>query len=387
MSATYEVWICDDRGQRKYLVEKFSSLSYSRTTHGFGTCQLILPYVKYFSAMGTLPRPDMRIDIWRSPYSGIPARREGSYLIRKVTIYRRTTDNVTMLELFGRSPLDILRRQAWRTNEPITDSIDNIMKTVVSGRFVTNLTAYSTSPNSFASGVYTSLGEFASDGNASDGPSITASFYLRNVLDILSDLKATSFSLNEIDPANKRIFFDLIEDESLVQNGFGYRFRTYPDLRGLDRTSGVVFSTENGNLQAPVYYEDYLDSVTSVFHFNSSATWLSQSAQSSDQYLSRWNYVESANTGSESDQAADLTRIYSELKEQKSKRVFTADFLNSPGSKNQPRSLYGVDWDMGDLLPTKFADQTFTSEVAIVYVGINDSGKETITGKTTVGSA
>jgi hypothetical protein len=262
------------------------------------------------------------------------------------------------------------------------------MKRIVESRFVTNQTAYSTSPNTLQGGVYTSTGEFVVDAESSDGPSITApaSYYLRNVLDILNDLKAASFALNEEDSTNKKIYFDVIEDEAAgIGNGFGYRFRTYPTLRGSDRTNKIVFSTENGNLERPTYYEDRIDEATSSFVYNNSQTWASQNTQSNDQYLSRWNYIEIGQTTSEADSAAALTQARSSLRDKVAKKVFSADFLNSPGSTTQPRSLYGVDWDMGDLLPAKFAGQIFNAEVAIVYVGVNDEGEESITGKTSVG--
>lgn len=389
MASTFEVWLCDDFGRRKYLFEKFSSLSYSRTSHGYGTCQLIMPYDKFQKDVGFFPKPDMRIDIWRSPATGIPARRESSFLIRKINLYQRTTDNLRMLEIFGRSPLDLLHRQVWKTNATITDSIDDIMKTIVRGRFVMNLTAYSTVPMTVQGGVYTSTGEFAVDEDAGDGPSITApaSMYLRNVLDILQDLKATSFTLNDTLSTNKRILFDVIEDDSLSSVGFGYRFRTYPILRGRDRTGQLTFSVENGNIAAPVYYEDYLDEITSVFIYNDSQTWASQNEQSNDQYLSRWNYIEDAQTTSEATAAGALTNVRSVLRDKKAKKVFNADFLNSPGDRNHPRSLYGVDWDMGDLLTVKFGNMVMQSEVAIVYVALDENGQETITGKSTVGAA
>lgn len=387
MTASYEVWLTDDAGRRIHLFEKFSSISYNRTTSGYGTCQFIIPYQKIISDLGVLPRPDMRIDIWRSADAGIKARREGSFLIRKMTIYERTTDNMLVLQLDCRSPLDILRRQEWKTDAPITDTIDNMMKTIVSGRFVTNVTAYATAPVTLNAGVYTSTGEFAVDASVGDGPTITSpAIYLHNVLDILKALKDTSFSMNALSPTNKKIYFDVIEDDGIgLQNGFGYRFRTYANLRGLDRTSGMQFSTENGNLSAPTYYEDYLDEITSVFEYNAQQTWLSANAQSADQYLSRWNYIEDARAVTDVAAASALTDIYGELKDKGVKKIFNASFLNSPGSDSQPRSLYGVDWDMGDLLPVKFAGQVFNVEVVIAYVALNDQGVENILGKSTVG--
>lgn len=387
--STYEAWLTDDAGKRLYMFEKFSSLSYSRTTHGYGTCQLLIPYDKFIADFGSFPKPDMRIDIWRSPDVGIPARREGSFLIRKPLVYQRETDGVRIMETFGRSPIDILRRQNWKVDSNNTGATaDDLMKGLVRGRYTSigGAGPYSTAPTVINSGVYTYTGEFVVDEDTGDGPLVSGNFYLKNILDTIQNIKQATFTLNAISASNKRIFFDVIEDDSLVDGGFGYRFRTYPTLRGQDRTLGTIFSTENGNLAAPTYYEDYLDEITSVFSYNSASSAADQNAQTDDQYLSRWNYIEEAVTTSEEDANAALTNIYGTLRDKGAKKSFNADFLNSPGSPSQPRSLYGIDWDLGDLLPCKFAGQVFNSEVAIVYVGLNEQGAETISGKTSVGS-
>jgi hypothetical protein len=48
---------------------------------------------------------------------------------------------------------------------------------------------------------------------------------------------------------------------------------------------------------------------------------------------------------------------------------------------NTPRSLYGIDWDMGDLLKVNYAGKQFEIEVINVYVSVNENGEEKITGR------
>lgn len=387
MAATYEIWLCDDAGRRQYLFKNIAFCSYSRSTNGYGTVQLGLPYDFYLKENVPFFKPDWRLDIWRSPQTGMPARRESSFLLRKFQIYQRETDSVRIFEMLGRSPLDILRRQHYKGSADITDNIDDIMKAIVRAQFTTTPSAFSTAPTTLNGAVYTYTGEFAVDADSGDGPSITENFYLRNVLDTIQDLKKQSFSRNAVSSSNKKIYFDVIEDDSIgLQGGFGYRFRTYPDRRGRDRTNQTIFSVENGNLAVPVYYEDYLDEFTSVFEYNSSQSWGSQSAQSADQYLSRWNYIEKAETIAEDSSTIALSEAYTVLQEGAAQKVFNADFMNSPGSNILPRSLYGVDWDLGDLLPVVFAGKALNCEVAIVYVSVDENGKENITGKTQVGA-
>lgn len=388
MSSSYEIFLTDDAGRKICLMEKYSTIAYSRTNTGFGTCQFILPFDQYMKEVGSFPRPDMRIDVWRSPSADIPTRREGSFFIRKFGIYQRKTDNVRMIEIFGRSPLDILRRKSFSNPALLgQDYLDDMMRHIVVVQIIQGAPS-SPAPYTVNNGVYAFTREFDVEDAQEMGPWINPpGCYLKNVLDILNDLKSTSFTLNEQDATNRKIYFDVIEDESIgLPGGFGYRFRTYADLRGKDRTGGVIFSTENGNLSIPVYYEDYTDEITSVFHYNSAELWSPQGAQSPDQYLSRWNYIEEAVATTETDADSDLVKIQSELINGKAKKSFSGDFLNSIGSPTQPRSLYGVDWDMGDLLPVKYAGMSMNVEVMIVYVAVNDQGVENISGKSFVGA-
>jgi hypothetical protein len=205
------------------------------------------------------------------------------------------------------------------------------------------------------------------------------SFHGRNVLDVLKDLKATSIALNYANPANRKIYFDVVEGPGL-SGGFGYVFRTYADLRGTDRTSGLVFSVENGNLEGPDYSEDYLDEITTI-QIGAGVTL----SNDSEKFLSRWNTISSYQSPS-TDAAADLSRANQALHDGSALKSLAATFLNTPGSPSQPRSLYGVDWDLGDLLPVQYAGKAMTADVSIVYIAIDENGKENITGSNIVGA-
>lgn len=356
------------------LLRDISFASYTRTTNGYGTIQLGIPYDDYLKAMPTLFQPDWRVDVWRSADDGIPKRREGSFFLRKFNIYHRQQDNVRMIEFFGRSPLDILRRFSVTSTafSSSTQAIDDMMKDIVTNWVVASQTYFA--PQS---------GEWSVDGKLGLGPSITQKFLGKTVLDILKDLKATSFTKNKTLSTNRKIYFDVVEGPGL-SGGFGYIFRTYADLRGIDRRQGLVFSAENGNLQAPAYYEDYLDEVTSAFVANSVPA--TASVDHPDVYLSRWNRIVEYNGTYETDTNAMAATANQMVTDGEAQRMFNGTFLNTPGSPTQPRSLYGIDWDMGDLLPCQFAEKNFNAEVVIVYVSVNDKGQENVTGASTVGS-
>lgn len=371
--ADYEFWLTDDSGARLALLDKIAFATISRSVSGYGTCHVGIPLNNY--KITPIFLPDRRIDVWRSASTGITMRREGSFLLRKWRAYQRQTDGSIMIEFFGRSPLDILRRQSvvsyTTANFEKTDYIDDMMKEIVYENFIS---PQATAPS----------GEFSVEGDHSLGPSISHSFFGQNVLDVLKELKDISIQKNNESSSNKKIYFDVVEGQQLTGGGFSYIFRTYAGIRGTDRSLGTVFSVENGNLESPSYIEDHLDSATISSILNSSNSAVNGSAQNSDRYLSRWNDIDVVQLTSEDTLTMNNSKAAQVLTENKARESINATFLNSPGSKSQPRSLYGIDWDLGDILPAQFVGKSMTAEVSIVYITISDDGKENIIGLTSV---
>ena len=371
--ADYELWLTDDSGRRIILLEDIAFASISRTMYGYGTVHVGLPFKSFSVSPAFLP--DRRIDFWRKSAPGYSMRREGSYFIRKWNVYTREEDSVEIIEFYGRSPIDILRRQCVTSttaaNYSKTDQIDDMMKAIVTDNFITT-------PQTVP------VGEFTVDGNEALGPSISHSFFGQNVLDILKDLRDISISMNRTLSTDKRIFFDVVEGPPLAGGGFGYIFRTYASLRGVDRTKATIFSVENGNIERPSYYEDHLDSATLASILNLSTPASNGSATNPDRYLSRWNDIKIVEQTSETTVALNNSQANRSLQEASADKSLNVTFVDSPGSDRQPRSLYGIDWDLGDLLPVRFAKKDFNVEVAIVYITINDRGEENIIGMSRV---
>lgn len=388
MSSSYDIWLTDDAGRRMTVLNNLSGFfSYSRTVNGYGTVQMGIPYRAYKELIPSVFQVDWRLDVWRSPATGYPKRREGSFFLLKHNIYRRE-DGMEMIEFLGRSPLEILRRMV--VGSSIYSSIsgdyaDDAMKTIVNA-FKDDL---SWGPSPFTGGALnTSTGEITVDSDGSLGPIVSKEDFLyRKVLDVLKEIRDTTVQMNLADSSNRKIYFDMVEGPGLA-NGFGYVFRTYADLRGQDRTSGVVFSVENGNLKDPVYYEDYFDNITIAFGLEPGDDGeLISNKSSPDRTISRWaNAPQVERLAEAGDSAAGDAECYKVLEENKTKRGLNCTFLNTPGGPGQPRSLYGVDWDLGDLLPVQFAGKNLEAEVKIVYVAVNEDGEETITGRNEVGA-
>lgn len=377
MGARYEIWWCNDAGQRLFMVDKYTNFSYSRTTEGLGTFQIQVPFNYWKDKYPAIFQVDNRFEVWRSPIEGVNARREGSFIAQRFQVNQRGSDSFDSITLYARSPLDILKAQSWEQNTIVTGRIDDIMKNVVTTMFVNNVSATATAP----------AGEFAVDANSSDGPIVSTSFFLHSVFDICHDLRVAAFTLNQLSSANQKIYFDVIEDDSLVSGGFGYRFRTFPGLRGMDRTlNSVLFSPKNGNLKEPVYYNDLQDMITAETLYDQAGNVVA-SAINPDAYLSRWHMRKKAASTFQSDPNTSLIDIYKDLNSNSGLYGFNATFLSTPGGPTQPRSVYGLDWDLGDLLPVQYAGRALNVEVLIVYIGVDDQGAENITGKNLIGAA
>jgi hypothetical protein len=379
VSSSYDFWLTDDYGRKIAQLNKDAYASYSRTVQGYGAIQLGLPYEYHKSNVPDVFKPDWRIDVWRSPDDNYPSRREGSFLLRKFNIYERV-DGMKMIEFFGRSPIDLLRRVCICAGDDNptafekTGAADDVMKEIVTENI-----------DGVVPGFVLPSDEFFIDPDVSLGPNVDITAQAFEVLDILKDIRDITITLNLIAPTlYRKIYFDVEEGNTLSNGGFGYIFKTYADLRGQNRTAGgLIFSPPNGNLRKASYYEDYLDQVTKAsvgYEAGSDCDY----AISDERYLSRWNTIAKC-LNSDSTDLDIQRRAYTELAKGMAKKVFNGDFLNTPGGPNQPRSLYGVDWDMGDLLRVEFADRFLDAEVVIVHVSVDEDGRENIVGQTEVG--
>lgn len=423
MPSRYEFWLLDDAGRRMALLNNQAYFSYSRSTRGFGTLLMGFPYEQFKERIFPVFQPDRRIDVWRAPDEQSQLRWEGTYLLRMPKIYTRDTDNVEIIALYGRDAKDLLRRRwiiqpAGYSYTYKTDYIDDMMKEIVEEQML-----YGTVVD--ADGVQDNFrawpeDEFLVQGKVSLGPLHTATFPDRNVLDVLNELREASFQKREEDPlTNSRIYFDVVpfdisgkiiyildeasgepiqaeDGEPLLDESSsesvgkqGFKFLTYPDLRGQDRTaSALIFSVENNNIKGPYYTLDHMDEKNSIIVKGFGRGDSRPSARVTDSQRagsSRWNLcegVEDASTEPDQDNLEDYA--YAPLYAGEPREDISVSFLNVPGSVDTPRSLYGLDWDMGDLLPVDYAGKQFNVEVNIVYVAIDETGKETITGQNSI---
>ncbi len=394
MTATYEFWLSDDSGRRIDLLDNIGFASYSRAVSGLGTLQLGVPFRPFSKKFTPWFRPDWRIEAWRSPGYGVPLRNEDVFILRKPSFYTRA-DGMDMLVFYGRNGLDLLRRRSviqlpGTSYVEKTDYIDDMMKEVIRQQMLygSALDGNGTVDNNRA----WPQGEFTVQPDSSSGPSYTKAFAGRNVYDVLKDLREASLQKNLDSSTNKRIYFDVIpvwlQPGTTPANALqGWEFRTYANLRGGDRTTGIEFSAENENLQNPEYSISYLDEVNSVIVTGNGrgASQLVATVNDTERIqASRWNRSEKVKSASNESSTTGLTDAGSaELGKGKPKEELNAVFLNTEGGPDSPRSLYGVDWELGDQVRVNVAGKQFTAEIEIVHVSVDENGKETITARNT----
>lgn len=396
MPATYEFWLSDDAGRRIDLLEDIAFASYARAVAGLGTLELGTPFRPFAKKFKTYFRPDWRIEAWRSAAYGVPMRCEDVFMLRKPNFYTRAEDGLDMLVFYGRNGLDLLKRR-YVIQKPgsaytdKTDLIDDMMKAIVREQMlygsaldetgvVDNTRAY---PQN----------EFIVQSDNGSGPSATRAFAGRCVYDVLKDLRNASIQLNASASTNSRIYFDVAPtwlSASAAPAGAlqGWEFRTFANLRGTDRTTGIEFSVENENLTAPEYSLSHLDEFNTVY-VTGNGRGESQSIEGVEDTArvnsSRWNRVEKLVSASNETSTTGLQSVgYTELENGKPREVLNAVFVNNAGGASVPRSLYGLDWDLGDKVRVNVAGKQFFAEIAIVHVGIDANGKETITGRNTI---
>lgn len=423
MPSTYELWLTDDKGVRLIELQNYAFFSYSRSLLGNSTFQIGLPYEDFKTRIHPIFEPDRRVEVWRSPDTDYPMRLEQIYLLRKPRYYTRESDGVSIVEFYGRSPADLLRRRivmqgAGTSYTRKTGYIDDLMKEIVREQML-----YGSALDE--DGVVDNdrafpEGEFVVQPNMALGPSVTVNCSEQVVLDVLKELKDSSFQLAKEATTNLRIFYDVVPfdtsvlreyildedaDPILDEDGYelwdetyvnvasdnGFQFITIADLYGQDRTTGTVYSVENNNLGEPFYSKNHLDEANAIIvkGFGRGDSRQTEVVLDSERIgSSRWNRCEMFLNGSQEPEQSLLEDMgRAALWEGEPDEEIIAVFLNVPGGPDSPRSLYGIDWDLGDLLPVEYVGKRFDVEVMIVYVALNENGEENITGRNEVNDA
>jgi hypothetical protein len=386
---TYNIWLTDPYGSKIALLEDIAYMNYSIGAKSMGYIQLGIQ-ADILADKGVTPPflPDRRIEVWRSPAPGFSSSLERAFFLRKGHQYQRKTDGIDMVSFYGRDAKDLLNRRYViqkkdTTYTRKTDFLDDMMKEIVREQMLWD----SALDNDGVSDNDRAWPEdlFTVQGDVSRGPSDTVEFQDKRVLDLLTDIHHLSVQLNIDDDTNNIIYFDVVEKD--VNGRLGFEFQTFAQRRGADRTGSVRFSVENGNLEGFNLLQEYYEEANVCYSRGAEAVVEVEDTNRSG--ASPWARSETVVKSNALDTAGITADGNKTLRQFRPKSVVDTTFVSTPGDdmRGIPRSLYGVDWKLGDLLPINYRGSYYEAEVITIYVSVNDSGRETVVGKTLIGEA
>lgn len=372
MTATYELWYTDDAGNPLELLDNVISFSYVPVVGDVGIGSFTLPYDA--GRLYVLPRRDRRIHVWRRSEDG--GRRLYVYFIRRWEFQTDEAGQTTVL-LTGVDQYDQLRRRvaAYRTGSAqalMTGYAGDIMKEIVRD----NLGADAGTDYDGAAVTgrdLSSLGIVVT-GNLSDGPSITAEFGWKYVLDALQSIRSTSRS------EGTEVYFLFYPNTPT-----SFVFETRTGQPGRDRTgsgsSPLFFGVDFGNVRNPALAYDYLEEENHIYvggGGQNDQQVIVEVSDSNGVNASIWNRREGYATSSLTDDTNAMASAGNARLAEKSPRItLVADLLDT-----QQTPYGGLDgWDLGDRVTITHLGIQFEAVITSVMVSIPAGGVEIITGR------
>lgn len=387
MGATYEIFITRADGSKIAFFEDLFFFTYARIVNGVSYIQIAFPLALVQDIMKTndVFQHDWRLEMWRSPAPGFTQRLERTFFLRKRRVYTRESDGIQILEYTGQGPNSLLGRRIVPTRSGSSfaekqGNIDDIMKEIVRE----NLGASAVDENGVLDPDRNleTTGFFSISADVSIGPYVGKAFSGSNVLEILKEFSALSEAKHFKNQANRRIFFEVADPEVGI-----FTFRTIADQFGADLSSSKLeFSPDNENLKEPLLEEDFFDARNVAYvagQGEGASRIIVPVIDAAREKSSIWNRTEIWRDARSTPSNLLQSVGEEELRLARPELKFSGTFLNIPGGPNTPRSLYGIDWDLGDIVKINYADEQFNAEIRVIYVSVNQEGEESVTGRQT----
>ena len=344
------------------VIEEFLNLDYVRSLNDVGWFELIVPgdYPK------NLLQVDYLIEIWRRPEGGIETLQMVGFL-RKWR-YFMESDGTNKIKLSGPDQLELLNRAtiAYAAGEPEsdkTDFADDMLKEIVNENKGPG--AGNTAEGRFRG---YDANHFSISGDESAAPSLTRRFAWRQMWPVLKEIAESSGHLGT------PLFFDC---EPMGHGKF--EFRTWINLRGIDRTIGtglapIVFSIEAGNLIQPSLEEDWTEEWNYVYgggQGEETSRLIDTENDLSRILRSIWNRREIFQDAREEDEALGVAqKAFQRMNDSRPRLRFEGQLIDSPQAR------YGVEWGFGDKVTVQYQGRTLNGDINNVHIAYTVGAEE-----------
>lgn len=359
MEGRYIVQILDHDGTPRTLVEGYEYLEYTRAIngkghHGWGSFHL-------HGAREELPVGELTLDrllsvqrlppdgLWRVDFEGLQRRRQ-DYLSGDDDVLRTVCEGFDLRSLVKRRVIAVPDGQA---------------ALQLSGHF-TDVCRELVDLQAGPAAGDRALPYFAVQAPQGDGPAAPEALNFRYV-NLAEELETYAGGVG----------FDF----DVVRAGSSYLFRIDYPMQGVDRRVGnpdgrpaQVFSVGLGNVKTITVTWDRSREVTAAYvlgdGFGATRERLWRYSLIDAQYDSPWNRVEVLVESSQDSHTADLmAQGDAAVTHFQSYVAFELEALPVPGS------LYGADWDLGDLVTVRWDDTNYPGRVVQVRVVVDGTGE------------
>lgn len=321
---------------------RYSTVEYSLVEGDVGALTVEGPLVY---PLGWFER-DCQLKVRRSVYGGTPYLEGGavwllqawSFIVAESgeRLYRLTALHVN--SLLARRIVDAAAGSAQASK---TAAADDLIKAIVSEQFV--------SPTDTTRTMPITVGP-----NLSAAPSISKAFAWRNTLEVIKDLCAAS--------AENGTYLGF----EVVPSGTSFQVVTYVNQRGLDRTADqrALFSLERRNLASGELTYDYTGVATRAIAGGQGEGTLRAVQRASDSGASAASPYALTEVFRQAAQSTSSAQVLDEAEAELWARRGRVRFSGS--AQQVAGSLYGVDYQWGDVVPVSFLGQDIACRIATV---------------------
>jgi hypothetical protein len=358
--AAYDIRVAYPNGEYIALIDRFISLAYRREINGTGVGaqpgENRLPFTL------RIPRHDFTFPIGRD--SIIEVWRNGTLETETVWLVQRVRN---MLNAEGQHLVEIGAVPAvtildWRTvayasgaaETLVNAPADDAMHDIIAQNF-----------GSSAAPTRQVADYLITEAKQSRAPTVRKGFARWHVLRVLQDLAAISTDLG------MPLCFDVVSHGALP-----LIFRSYPWVRGTDRTALVTLSPRAGTLANVEHTIDHHDEATAIFALGQGSRTERMTAEVVDQariaqsvFGRRERSVDARHIASRAALAAEARAA---LIAARPHEGFSADIVNRPGM------AYGTHWHWGDLVTAEFDGRLFACRIERLSVAVDEQGRERI---------